>query len=67
MGRQPMYIAQVITENNLRGVDFTWSKWLFEEDSVTPNETFEEFREAVKLIKEHYRATDSKAHEEDDF
>jgi hypothetical protein len=50
-----MQLADVITKYNLRGVDFTWGKWLFEEkDGVTPTPVFDEFRKTVEKIREHY-------------
>ncbi|RMD76958.1 MAG: glycosyl hydrolase family protein [Lentisphaerae bacterium] len=51
-GRKPMHLAQVITENELRGIDYTWCNWIFEEDGVTPNKIFSEFAAAVKLIRQ---------------
>ena len=55
VGQHPMQLADVITKYNLRGIDFTWSKWLFdEEDGVTPTPVFEEFRRTVEKIRNHY-------------
>jgi len=50
IGRNPGQLAEVITGNGLRGIDFTWSNWLFEKDGVTPSETFVKFASAVRTI-----------------
>ncbi len=50
IGRDPEHLAEVITNNGLRGIDYTWSNWLFEKDGVTPTETFGKFASAVRTI-----------------
>ncbi len=55
-GRHPGWLAEVITSCELRGVDFTWCKWLFEKDGVTPNETFRAFAHSVRMIRQFYDA-----------
>ncbi len=54
-GRNPEWLARVITSYGLRGVDFTWSNWLFEKDGTTPSPTFNRFAHAVKMIDTFYR------------
>ena len=55
VGLHPMHLADVITKYELRGIDFTWGTWLFDEkDRVTPTETFEEFRQAVEKIRNKF-------------
>jgi hypothetical protein len=53
-GRNPTWLAQVITHYGLRGIDFTWSNWLFGKDGVTPSETFKEFAYSVRMIRTFY-------------
>lgn len=55
-GRDPMWLAQIVCAYGLRGVDFTWSSWLFEGDHITPSPTNAEFAKASAAIR-HYRET----------
>jgi len=55
-GRAPQWLAQVITGCGLRGVDFTWSNWLFEDNGTTPSGTYAEFAHAVRMIRHFYDA-----------
>ena len=55
-GRDPMWLAQVVCAYDLRGVDFTWSSWLFERDHITPSPTYAEFARAAQAIR-HCRET----------
>jgi hypothetical protein len=50
-GRNPIWLAEVSTAYGLRGVDLTWSNWLFARDGVTPNATFQEFAYAARMIR----------------
>jgi hypothetical protein len=54
VGRNPAWLADVILDNGIRGVDFTWSKWMFNEDGVTPNSTFSEFARCSQMIRTFY-------------
>jgi hypothetical protein len=53
-------MGKIITRNRLRGMDFTWSNWLFEKDGTTPSETFEEFERSVRRIRGFYETDESK-------
>lgn len=50
-GRDPMWLTQVICAFGMRGLDYTWSSWLFEDDHVTPSATYPQFAEAVRAIR----------------
>jgi hypothetical protein len=53
-GRNPIWLAQVITGCCIRGIDFTWASWLFEKDGVTPSRTLPRFAYAVRMIRAFY-------------
>lgn len=53
-GRNPGWLADVITSYRLRGIDYTWSNWLFEKDGVTHSPTFDRFASAVQEIRTIY-------------
>ncbi|HOS91968.1 MAG TPA: DNRLRE domain-containing protein [Armatimonadota bacterium] len=55
-GRDPMWLAQIVCAYSLRGVDLTWSSWLFEADHTTPSPTYAEFARAAAALR-HYRGT----------
>lgn len=50
-GRDPLWLAEVIAGFGLRGIDYTWSNWLFEEDRVTPSATYPLFVQAVDALR----------------
>lgn len=54
IGRNPQWLAEVITAFDLRGVDLCWTNWLFEEDFVTPSPTFAAFEECCQGIRNYY-------------
>ena len=54
IGRNPGWLAEVITSYGLRGVDYTWSNWMFEKDGVTPSETYKRFAHSVRMIRDFY-------------
>lgn len=49
-GRNPEWLADEVVAYGLRGVDFTWSNWLFERDGVTPSATYSAFARASRMI-----------------
>ncbi|MEI6078641.1 MAG: DNRLRE domain-containing protein [Verrucomicrobiota bacterium] len=49
-GRNPCRLSEVITCFGLRGIDYTWSNWLFEKNGVTPSPTYARFAHAAKMI-----------------
>jgi hypothetical protein len=53
-GRNPVWLAQVITGCGLRGIDYTWSSWLFERDGATPTATMPRFAYALRMIRAFY-------------
>ena len=53
-GRDPQWLVQVITAFGLRGIDLTWSNWLFENDHVTPSQTFGDFDRACQAMRGFY-------------
>lgn len=38
----------------IRGVDLTWSNWLFEKDGLTPSATYGRFAHAARMIRTYY-------------
>lgn len=50
-GRNPIWLGEVVTNCGIRGVDYTWSNWLFESDGVTPSKTYKPFEYMVKMIR----------------
>jgi hypothetical protein len=58
-GRNPIWLARVITAYGLRGVDFTWSNWLYEKDGLTRSRTFAPFAYATRLIRTFYDTGES--------
>jgi hypothetical protein len=53
-GRNPAWLAEVITCYGLRGIDYTWSNWLFEKDGITPSDTMKKFAYSVSMIRAFY-------------
>lgn len=51
-GRDPMWLAQIVSAHGLRGLDFTWSSWLYEADHVTPSATHPLFAEAANAMRQ---------------
>ena len=53
-GRDPQWLVRVITAFGLRGIDLTWSNWLFEDDHMTPSRTFRDFDQACQAMRRFY-------------
>ncbi len=51
-GTNPEWLADVAMGCGLRGIDFTWSSWLFDKVGVTPNDTAVRFAHATSAIRE---------------
>ncbi|MBD3173667.1 MAG: DNRLRE domain-containing protein, partial [Armatimonadia bacterium] len=50
-GRNPRWLAEVVTHYGLRGLDYTWDSWLWAPDAVTPSDTYPEFVEAAGHLR----------------
>ncbi len=53
-GRNPIWLGEVVINCGIRGVDYTWSNWLFENDGVTPSQTYKPFEYMVRMIRAFY-------------
>jgi len=53
-GRNPIWLGEVVINCGIRGVDYTWSNWLFENDGVTPTQTYKPFKYMVHMIRTFY-------------
>ncbi len=50
----PVKLANIVIDEGLWGLDYTHTLFVFEEDSVTPNERLPELVEAVRLLRQHF-------------
>lgn len=50
----PIYLAKIVIEENLWGMDYTHTRFIFEDDFMTPNSRAVQLKEAVRLIREYY-------------
>jgi len=48
----PLQLADVVIKYNLYGLDYTHSRFIFKEDTVTPNEVFPKLQQAYSEIKQ---------------
>lgn len=52
--KDPLYLAKIVIDENLWGLDYTHTRFLFENDAVTPNGRLPWLAEAGRLIRQYY-------------
>ncbi|CAA6679323.1 Unannotated [Lentimonas sp. CC4] len=52
--KDPIHLARIVLDENLWGIDYTHTRFAFEEDHVTPNARFALLAEAGRIIRKYY-------------
>jgi len=50
----PIYLAKIVIEENLWGLDYTHTRFVLKDDFITPNQRYIQLKEAVRLIRQYY-------------